>query len=225
MGETAVASPRRFILQALDPATGCPILEAMLRLDDLAGLRNLIGRDADDDPDIEQIYKFATEDLPALWAFAGFAFPQGIGTIRLQAWHPLRNVPYLVHTGFELALMLEGRKPLSAFSGTCPSQWLDDYLMPFGRYVSEGRILRRVVDRVSPARPRKNLRELRLRHIFFALPGEEWRVDSYLAMLDAMAETGWTEVLERRQGELLGYLDWQRDWWETQRKGALTRRR
>lgn len=223
MGETAVASPHRFILQALDPVTGCPILEAMLRLDDLAGLRNLIGSDAEDDPDIEHIYD--TEDLPALWAFVGFAFPHGIGSIRLQAWHPLRNVPYLVHTGFELALMLEGRKPLSAFSDTWPSEWLDGYLMPFDRYVSEGRILRRAVDRMSPARPGKNPRELRLRHIFFVLPGEEWRVDSYLAMLDAMEETGWTEALERRQGELLGYLDWQRDWWETQRESALTRRR
>ena len=51
-----------------------------------------------------------------------------------------------------------------------------------------------------------------MRTVFFVLPGHEWRVDSYVENI--LNRTGaWNEGLERLQGLLLGYEDWQNDWW------------
>jgi hypothetical protein len=51
----------------------------------------------------------------------------------------------------------------------------------------------------------------RCRHALYALPGEVWRIDAYIAMWKQAAESGWSEELERLEGHLLGYEDWQND--------------
>jgi hypothetical protein len=57
----------------------------------------------------------------------------------------------------------------------------------------------------------EKLRHKEFHRIFYSLPGEEWRVD---AMLDLFASPGpWSATHERRQGELLGYADWQNEIW------------
>jgi len=47
--------------------------------------------------------------------------------------------------------------------------------------------------------------------VFYARPTEEWRIDVFIAMLSVAAKTGWSEGLERLEGKLLGYEDWQTD--------------
>ncbi|MDB5707905.1 MAG: hypothetical protein JWN66_5021 [Sphingomonas bacterium] len=125
------------------------------------------------------------------------------------------NVPYMIHTHFELPLMLEGRKPLAAFGDFYPSEWFDDYLAPFEQFVAAGRIIRRIVDTPMP-----HLKERRpdldgLRNVFFTLPGEEWRADAYLLLMDThrKSDVPWNDSQERFHGSLLGYEDWQNDWW------------
>jgi hypothetical protein len=49
------------------------------------------------------------------------------------------------------------------------------------------------------------------RHAFYALPGEEWRFDAYIEMWKQADKSGWSEELERLEGHLLGYEDWQND--------------
>jgi hypothetical protein len=122
------------------------------------------------------------------------------------------NVPYMVHTNFELPLMLDGRKPLAVFGDGYPSDWFDDYLAPFEPFVETGQIVRRIVDRPMP-----HIKERRpdldgIRDVFFALPGEEWRIDAYIASIQNRIGD-WNDDLERLQGSLLGYEDWQNDWW------------
>jgi hypothetical protein len=76
----------------------------------------------------------------------------------------------------------------------------------FARFVADGRITRRTVDRPD------------VREIYFTLPGEEWRVDAYR---DLRTTTPWNEASERRQGKLLGYTDWENDCWVKWRAGLL----
>jgi hypothetical protein len=125
----------------------------------------------------------------------------------------LRQLPYLVHTNRELGLMLRGTKPLAYFMdivGHEPDLCIRYWRM-FDRHVAEGRLIGRELIKAVPDLP-----ELRSRSLFYALPGHEWRIDAMLMLLD---EPGaWSDDRERRFGELLGYEEWQNDYWLTHRR-------
>ena len=115
-----------------------------------------------------------------------------------------RNWPYLIHTNRELGLMLRGEKPLARFSRqlrpTVPV--LERYLRLFDRHVEEGTFIKHITGS-DPAR--------RVERVYYALPGQEWRIAEMDALLDG--KTPWTLACERREGELLGYTDSQNDFW------------
>ena len=90
---------------------------------------------------MDRCYSLNPDDLRTVTAAFGVAFDPGGRDVVLAPWHPIRDAPYLVHTGFELALMLEGRKPLAAFSSTDPCEWLDDLMRRFDPFVARGRFV------------------------------------------------------------------------------------
>src|SRR6266853_1074713 len=59
-------SVHRFILQAIDPLLGCPVLEAMLRVADLDTLRPLLGEDVLDDVELRGSYELNSPQLQAI---------------------------------------------------------------------------------------------------------------------------------------------------------------
>jgi hypothetical protein len=124
----------------------------------------------------------------------------------------LRQLPYLVHTNRELGLMLRGIKPLAYFmdiAGREPDICIRYWRM-FDRHVASGRLIRREIIEALPNAP-----QLERRSLFYALPGHEWRID---AMLMLLKEPGaWSDDREWRFGELLGYEEWQNDYWRTYR--------
>jgi len=213
---------RCFFLQALDPLSGCPILEARVWADDLGALRTVLGVSADEDPDFDYIYDLVEAELDAVSRLFDLSFPGDLGPVRLVSWSPLRDVPYLVHTEYELALMLEGRKPLAVFSDAYPSAWLEELSARFDPYVADGRFVRRIVDAPFPEpRISGGERSDGIRHVHVALPDEQWRVDAYIQLFEDSGREGWNEARERRQGLLLGYEEWQCDWWEDHRPGKV----
>ncbi len=108
--------------------------------------------------------------------------------------------------------MLEGRKPFATFSEFYPSKWFEDLLAPFEPFIQSGRITCRIVDTPMPELKTRCPDLEGFRRVYFALPGEEWRIDAYEAsIVNGTAE--WDDALERLQGSLLGYEDWQNDWW------------
>ena len=120
----------------------------------------------------------------------------------------LRSLPYLVHTNREFGLMMAERKPMAAFvdgKDQFPEVVLR-YIRLFDTHVASGRFVR--LDRLVPG---ADARPYTAHRIFFTLPGEEWRMDAYTALMDG--EDRWTADHERRQGELLGYEDWMNDYW------------
>jgi hypothetical protein len=120
----------------------------------------------------------------------------------------LRNLPYIVHTNRELGLMLKGIKPLSYFGyiegheANCVLR----YLRMFDRHVDGGHFKKQVIIRPVPQLP--HLSDYR---IFYALPDEEWRIAAMLELLDRPG--AWSHDRERQFGSLLGYEDWQNDFW------------
>ena len=193
---------RWFVLQAADPETGCPALEARFAVNDITALRDLL--EADDDPDLNGVYVLDQDSLTAVSVRFDVPFVAGGREVSLEPWHRLRELPYLVHTGFELALMLQGRKPLAAFADS--PVWLEEHVAPFAPFVANGRIVRRTIEHPD------------IREIYFVLPGEEWRIDAYLDLRATAVRSGWDYALERRQGDLLGYTDWENGCWAKWRK-------
>ena len=119
--------------------------------------------------------------------------------------------PYKLHTNRELKLMLAGTKPLAAFlyrEGEDETFYLGR--QPFQKHVDLGVIVRR--DRIFSHRGAK------LQLVLFALPGEEWRFKAYELMWQLAEVDGWNDTLERMEGTLLGYEEWQNDWHMADRK-------
>lgn len=206
---------RQFVLQAEDPETGAPILEARVHTADIAALRLVIGADADDDPGLTCSYELSSDQVRAIAAL--FALPIAPDP-RLQVltpWHSLREAPYLIHTGFELPLMIEGRKPLAVFMEAYPCEWFDRHMGRFDPFVTEGRFVRRVVDQQwSEPRPSPTGSMLEgLRKVYVARSDHAWRIEAYVLLEQVAERCGWNDALERFQGSLLGYEDWQNDWW------------
>lgn len=106
------------------------------------------------------------------------------------------------HEFRELELMLAGTKPLAMFYDVVPAS-IELPEADFEPFVEEGRIIKRV-----------ELLTLQhsghtIRFLYYALPGEEWRIDE-LHSMNLEIHSGLrscTEEDERRTGVLLGYDD------------------
>jgi len=101
--------------------------------------------------------------------------------------------------------MLAGKKPLAAFlyaEGEDEALYLND--QPFAKHEKKRQLVR--YDRLF------SRQEVKLHLVLFALPGEEWRFHAYELMWQLSEKIGWNDTLERMEGTLLGYEDWQNDW-------------
>jgi hypothetical protein len=177
---------RRCILQAFDPEYGHPAFETMFIVERPEELRTLLGAAADEDPDLE---------CSTHW-------------IRRS-----REVPYLVHTGYELVLMPDGRKKFARMSTEYPAKHEGED--QFNRSVAQG-VLHKEVELEKFAEPIR-LQDGRLfegfRTAYYTLKGEEWRIPAWKLILKASSKSSWSEDFERLEGMLFGYEDWQSDWW------------
>src|ERR1700687_1513930 len=139
-----VSAPRRFILQALDPDHGSPVLEALFLLTEPEDLRALLGICSGDYAELEGWFTLDAAELAAINERFGIAFDPGGRNVRLCSWDSLRHFPYLVHTGYELPLLLEGSKQFARISDAYPpDRHFDEE--KFDRYVAQGALHKEVV--------------------------------------------------------------------------------
>lgn len=128
------------------------------------------------------------------------------------------NLPYRVHTNFELGLMLTGIKPLAVFY-----DWSDQvhpvvqrYMRMFDRHVAAGRFVKR-----EHIRPPEKAGDPGSWMVLYARPDEAWRIDRMIELKRAMFERAWTLEDERAEGFLLGYEDWQNELWLSRKPHGL----
>src|ERR1700730_3531745 len=138
-----------FILEAFDRDLWCAVLQARVHVTDLDALRTLLGPAADDDPELRDGYRLGDEELAKLVAIFGVAFdPRQLESkdleISLFRWRARRETPYLIHTGYELPLLLDGRKKLARMShGYPPATFEGEHR--FERWVAKGLLHREEV--------------------------------------------------------------------------------
>jgi hypothetical protein len=204
-----------FILEAFDRDWWCPVLQALVHVTDLDALRAFLGRVADDDPELQHSYRLDDADLARFVAKYGVAFDPGQLDskdleISLFRWRRLRETPYLVHTGYELPLLLDGRKKLARMGHAYPPATFDGEDR-FAHWVAKGFLHREeVVESFDP--PVRSY--LGHRTVYYAPKGEEWRIPASKLIWHAADKSGgWNEHFERLEGMLYGYEDWQNDWW------------
>ena len=194
----------RFVIEAIDQTTECITSETSFDVDDAVELYRMIGADvAEADSGAE--YELQVHEVDQLKARYMITFEPMSKALRLRRWHQLDDLPYKVHTGRELALMLDGNKPLAYFCGQHPAtpeiEEIPERL--FDPYVAQRRFVKR--EYVTSALGR------RTRIVMYALPNQEWRINAMILLLETAAKSGWSEGFERMQGSLLGYEDWQND--------------
>jgi hypothetical protein len=193
-----------FYLQRLDPATGSALAEARFEIEDTARLAAALEIEGDDDMGCSYVLEEGDASRIATLFTPPLDLDPDLDYIEPDS--ALRRTPYLIHTDFELPLMLEGRKPLAVFTGDSESDWLDEVKARFAPHVAAETFVER--DDLTSREHRDFTHPIR--KLLYAQPAEAWRIQAYL---DLWREGAWDDTHERREGELLGYEDWQIDWW------------
>jgi hypothetical protein len=210
-------SPRanRFILEAFDCDLRRPVARTFFHVADIASLRSILGAASDEDPELSRDYCLDDEELAALTERVGVGLDRSLLestnlVVMLHRWHRLREVPYLVHTGYELPLLLEGRKKLARMSDTYPPMTFDGGDR-FDHWVATGLLHREEVLEPFDSPVRGCLGS---RTVYYTLKGEEWRIPAWTLIWEASSKAGGcNEYFERLEGMLFGYENWQNDWW------------
>jgi hypothetical protein len=202
-----------FILEAFDCDQWCPVLQALLQVDDLDALRAILDDIAIEDPDLRHVYHLDDADIAAIIARFDVAFDHRqleasnliVSLFRRRS--RLEKTPYLVHTGYELPLLLEGRKKLAKMYHPYPPETFDGEDR-FDHWVANG-FLHREEILETPCDEYRGYRT-----VYYTLKGEEWRIPAMKLIWEASGRAGgWNEYFERLEGMLLGYEDSQNDWW------------
>jgi hypothetical protein len=210
----------RFLLEAFDREQWCPVLQAMLRVDDPGALRAILGETADEDPDLNWVYPLDDKELAAIAAKFNVSFDaaqldsKNLDIILFRQ-RRIDQMPYLPHTRYELPLLLDGRKKLARFAEAYPPMTFEGEDR-FDHWVAEGVLHREEVEEPfdSPVQTSRGQTYIGSRTVYYTPKGEEWRIRASKLIWDASGKSGgWNEYFERLEGMLFGYEDWQNDWW------------
>jgi hypothetical protein len=199
----------RVLLEAYDLEQCCPVLQAMLTVDDPQALRAILGEMADEDPDLQWIYPLDDEELAAITAKFNVSFDAAQLDsknldIRLFQWRRIYQMPYLPHTGYELPLLLDGRKKLARMSNAYPPMTFEGEDR-FDHWVAKGALHREEVNEPydPPHRTSRGQTYLGHRTVYYTPKGEEWRIPAMKLIWEASGKSGgWNEHFERLEGML-----------------------
>jgi hypothetical protein len=195
-----------FFLQNIDTQTNCPSEEVGIAPIDNSELANALGI-ADVEVDINFPAELSSPQVLGIIRKYDLNFPQDAERVRIRRRFAHDDLPYKIHTTRELLMMIKGKKPLAVFSIQVDNGRLaeEDY---FEAYVSKGTFIKREYCEILTIRPGKDLHQ---RHVLFARPSQEWRIDAYILLMQTASLQGWNLALERMQGSLLGYTDREND--------------
>jgi hypothetical protein len=201
-----------FILEAFDPDLLCPWLAQRFATSDLDLLRKLLDVSEADQLEIDGQYLLAPHETDAVCAAFGVEFSHGdreVILFRQPAGSFASTVPYLLHGGYELALMVHGTKPFAFIHYDSDYEGSREYKARFDHYVAQGLLYsENEIEVVDEATGRRRGR------VFYTLKGEEWRIPALKFIFGNLKPTdNGFEIRERLEGTLLGYEQWQNDWW------------
>lgn len=187
------------VIESIDPATQSWLEKKRFDVPDLDALRLALGLD---EIELNRVYEMSPEDMAHIEQAYGVAFDDKSLEAILVVDHGTVHATYdeqASHTGRELLLMLAGKKPFAHFHRFDRPE--EDGIVPeeyFEPHVREGRIVRidEIVEITRLGASRK---------IYYALPGEEWRIEAFKTLWRLAGRHGWNDGFEKMEGYLLGY--------------------
>ncbi|HEY3538561.1 MAG TPA: hypothetical protein VGL01_14145 [Trinickia sp.] len=199
LNQRAVHGPAICVVEVYDQETESIIQTHSLNVPDISDLCRILRIDSFDS---WACYELDERDIESLSEVYELRIDRDrLAHLRLRRGYD--EHPYLLHTNRELLLMLAGRKPFSAFededglSGK-PSRFFPE--AKFDAFVAAGRFVKH-----EYLEPFEVDATHRIRRVFYALPGEAWRIPAYVLLMETWKCAGWNEGFERMQGSLLGY--------------------
>jgi len=207
----AEAGPAHLVLELWDDSLRAIVESVVLEVSDERAFEQALGVDLVAMRTDRAAYQLDEHECALLAQLCGASWDMSRGMVSLLAWSQVDGLPYLVHTNRELAMMLAGTKPLAMFYASEPTD--NAWTIPedvFAPHVASGRFVRRELVWLDERLP-EGTRGIRF--VFYAVAVEAWRIDAFLAMKTAAALSGGhgSEALERLEGALLGYAEWQNE--------------
>lgn len=196
------------VLEEVDPETNCIAADWEMLRAESSGIKATLNIDLERE-ERPFVFDLTPEEVASLKRIEGIASGAGGLPGRLRSKIATDDLPYKTHTGRELALMLSGEKPLAYFSyfdEESPSVAIDQ---PFERYVSTGELRHRHY-RLQLSNEAESIN-----YAIYTAPGETWRADALVLMLEAGQKSGWCAGMERVLGSLLGYTNEENDAYQT----------
>ena len=206
----AEGGPGHLVLELWDDSLSAIVETVLLEVTDAPAFEQALGIDLVAMRTDRAVVPLDADEAALLSRLCGGGLDMSRGQASLLAWSPLDALPYLTHTNRELAMMLAGTKPLAMFYDSEPSD--NAWTIPeavFAPHVASGRFVQRELvwlDADASAGARGT------RYVFYAVAIEAWRIDAFIAMKTAATLSGYgSEALERLEGALLGYAEWQNE--------------
>ncbi len=194
-----------YIVEIRDPVTGSFDAKHSIAVPDPVSFEAALGFDPRTCLDAGAGYHLTRRDVRWLVRILGLTQPEQDATGYFRGRASYDDLPYELHKGRELRLMLAGKKPMAVFTqdkGMSLTSVLDG--QHFTRYVRTGQLVHRSCKHV-PA-PGYSYTA-----VYYALPQEAWRIPAHELLLDELHKGRWSPALERLQGALLGYTDAEND--------------
>jgi hypothetical protein len=140
----------RFVLEVFDCIRWCPLVQAPFYPTDVGPLRSILALEAADDAELDRLYFLDDDQIAAIVSAFGTFDPRQLDDaeieIRLFRLPGTIEAPYLVHTNWELPLLLDDRKKLARFSYVYPREERFHGEEAFDRWVANGVLHKEVVD-------------------------------------------------------------------------------
>lgn len=187
------------LLESIDPTTGSWLERKRFDVPDLqhfsAALKlGAIGLNCE--------YVLDPEDITNIERTYGVGFDDKSLAVTMVVDRGIQDRRYdeqVSHTGRELLLMLAGKKPFAHFSRIDRPE--EDGIVPeayFEPHVRSGRIVRQdeLVGTTSFGT---------MRRIYYAVAGQEWRIEAFVALCRLAEQHGWNDGFEKMESYLLGY--------------------
>jgi len=164
-----------FILNVYDRDLLCPIAQTRFHVADVEALGAIVGKDDANDAELNYVYRLDDNQLDEVVARFGVRFDRSEFESSDVDFYLEREVlrkepPYLVHTNYELLLLLDGRKKLARMGHLCPPMTFEGEHR-FDHWVAEGILHREVFVEPFDAPSKKDF--VGMRTVYYT---PKWRI-------------------------------------------------
>jgi hypothetical protein len=194
-----------YILRKIDPTTNSWTQQLKFSVSDRFELKALLSVEV---PEVLTAVEIGADDYFKLVERYSLAIDTTAEAGELECAEDEAELDFVTHTGRELLLMLQRKKPFAAFVEVIPDDCGLEIIPEkyFDPYVCSGKMSKFEYQiEFTSSKHRK------VRRVLYALKGQEWRFEAHKMLWMLAGTKGWNGGFETVEGFLLGYevdVDW-----------------